>query len=117
MNPGLLNKKVEIWRNELTKNEDGELEPAPRMIKRVWAQIVPKTGSLLSGRVADTTLSKTTHQIKMRYSTAKGVLPEYWLIYKEKIGEEVREHRFDIDYIQNPLFKNNELQIFCQEVI
>lgn len=117
-NAGNLNKKIEIWKNNLVKNEDYEMEPMPTLVKTVWAQIIPKTGSLLTGRPAETMLSKTTHLVKMRYLTAKEIKPDYWFIYKEKISEtETTEHRFDIDYIQNPLFDNDAIEVYCQEVV
>ena len=124
-NCGLLNRKIEIWgkvksfvldeHGAITTiqrtDEIGQLLTHDAVLYTVWAEIIPQTGSLLSNRAADTILSKTTHKIKIRYRACFESLKsaENWLIYKG--------HRFNIDYILNPYFKNEFLEIFCNEVI
>ena len=118
-NPGRLNKKVQIWGKIKAIDSEGNQEidvlnqeiDEPVCISTVWAEIVPKTGSMLSGRAADTVLSRTTHMIKIRYKAEYERLKasNNWLVYDG--------HRFNIDYILNPYFSNEFLEIFCNEVI
>lgn len=108
MNPGILKNKIEIWGNQTVDNELMEESYNPVVLKTCWAEIIPKTGTLLN-RQADTIVSKTTHVIKIRYNSYPNLKPDNWIIYKE--------HKFDIDYILNPYFKNVTLEIFVHEVI
>jgi SPP1 family predicted phage head-tail adaptor len=57
----------------------------------------------------DSILADVTHKIKVRYEAGKDITEEMWIIYKG--------HRFDINYILNPYFANEYLEIFCQEII
>lgn len=109
MNAGRLNRKIEVWKNELRENPETIcLEPVPVRKKTVWASITPKTGSLLSGRPADTLLSKTTHKVTIRKSAYPELTPDCWLVY--------RNHRYDIDYILDPYMSHDYYEIFVQEV-
>jgi len=116
-NSGDLNRRVEIWGKEPVLDSAGNPEKdklsqeviEPQKLATVWASVSPRTGSLLSGRQADTILSKTTHLIKIRYSAFKTLSDKNWLIYQG--------HRFNIDYILNPGFSNEFLEIFCNEVV
>ena len=116
-----LNRRVEIWGRvkAVETNEDdetidvidelGQNDFTDTKLVTVWAGVIPRTGSLLTARPADTILSKTTHKIIIRYSAYKDLSIKNWIIYQG--------HRFNIDYILNPYFKNEFLEIFCNEVI
>ena len=62
-----LNSKIKVYHMSDCVNPvlgtDGQ---KPELLKTVWANVQPRTGSLLSGREAGTVLSKTTHVIKVR---------------------------------------------------
>lgn len=105
---GKLNKFVEIWKKVKTGEIDavGGDETVDTLLFKRWANMEPRTGSLLMGRAQNTMLSKTTHKIIMRYS--EEVTPGCWIVYNG--------HRFDIDYIL-PDFKKEWLEIYAQEVI
>ena len=90
-----LNRKLELWRIVET------------LIKTVWGGIIPQTGQLLSGRAADTTLSRTTHKIKVRYDPS--ILPSDWFVYGGS--------RYDILYILDPYLNHERLEIFCEVVV
>ena len=111
MNSGKLNKKIEIWGEGLTgtKNKIGEKEYGDVILKSPWASISPRTGSLLSGRSADTILSKTTHMIKIRYAAFPTLSTKNWIIYQG--------HRFDIDYVLDPEFKHEYLEVYVTETV
>lgn len=117
-NPGRLNRRIEIW--ELSPTEDDELHAQtvePVLLKKVWAQISPKTGSMLTGRAADTILTKTTHEVRMRQISAAQMTKGCYLIYRERMGGIVKEHRFDIDYMLPPTYGDDLIQVFVQEVL
>lgn len=111
MNPGKLNKRIEIWspKGEKIKNKLGEVSYQPGKLKSIWAEIIPQTGSLIKQSNADTLLANTTHKIKVRYNAGKDITDDMWLMHKG--------HRFDINYILNPYFANETLEIFCTESI
>lgn len=109
MNTGKLNRKIRFFRHEDTGGvtELGADQMSERVFYECWACIEPRTGSLLSGRTADTMLSKTTHKITIRYN------PEIdyscWIMYAGR--------RFDIDYINDPHLDKRYLELFVQEVV
>lgn len=108
MNPGKLTHRIQFYRNEMTgeTNELGADDIHEQMFYECWARIEPRTGSLLSGRTADTMLSKTTHKITIRYN--QEITYGAWIVYDG--------HRFDIDYISDAYFDKRYLEIFVQEV-
>lgn len=109
MNPGELDKRIIFFRNAENgeTNELGANETKEEKIYECWAKLESRTGSLLTGRAADTKLSKTTHKFTIRYT--KKIPPDCWIVYDNR--------RFDIDYINDPDFKKEKLEIFVQEII
>ncbi len=104
-----LDKKISIWDNNVEFiNEVNEKDYRPGLIKSIWSEIIPQTGSLQKQQ-ANTILSNVTHKIKVRYASGKEITQDMWFIFKG--------HRFDIKYILNPFFSNEFLEIFCEEVI
>lgn len=109
MNIGSLIHRIDIWANDVKfTNELGELEYGPGLKKTIWANIIPQTGSLQK-KEANTILSNVTHKIIVRYESANDVTQYMYIMFRGK--------RFDIKYILNPYFKNESLEIFCEEVI
>lgn len=103
-----LRHRVDIWGNIPLENELGEMDFTPGKIKTIWAEIIPQTGNL-QRQQADTILSNVTHKIIIRYESGKDITQDMWIIFRGK--------RFDIEFILNPYFKNESLELFCREVI
>lgn len=103
-----LRHRVDVWGNVEFENELDETSRRFQKIKTLWAAVVPQTGSL-QRQEADTMLTNVTHKIILRYSSAKDVNKNMQIHYKD--------HRFEIKYILNPYFKNEYLEVFCQELI
>lgn len=103
-----LNKRIDVYGNTPTENELGEVDYIPGKIRTIWASIVPQTGKLQIQQ-ANTILSNTTHKIIVRYESGKDITQDMYIMFKG--------HRFDIKYILNPYFKNETLEIFCEEVV
>lgn len=101
--------RVEVWGEvaSTTKNRLGQYPKEEKKLFEVWAAIIPQTGSLLSGRQADTTLTRTTHKIVMRYN--KNITSANWFIYNGT--------RYDILYIMDPYLNGERLECFCEVVI
>ena len=114
MNIGELDSRIEIYRLNTQLNSYDEEEPAPALLKIVRAKVEPRTGSLLSGRPAETMLSKTTHAITVRAEALKGITPDCYILWTDLIGQ---KHRFDIDYILPPTRRQAFSKIYAQEVI
>ncbi len=114
MNIGELDERIKIYGNAKSKNKLGETEIKPMLIKTVWAKVVSKTGSLLTGRPADTMLSKTTHAVTVRVKSIEGVTYENWIEWTDITGI---KHRFDIDYIMPAVRTSPTTTIYVQEVI
>ena len=70
----------------------------------VWCGVTPQTGSLLTGRPAETVLSRTTHKVTIRYRP--GITADMWL----EIGGEP----YDILYILDPYLRHETLELFCE---
>lgn len=104
-----LTRKLALWRNvqSVEMNELGQFPIVETHIKTIWGGIVPQTGQLLSGRAADTSLSRTTHKIIVRYDPS--ILPSDWFIYGGS--------RYEILYILDPYLNHERLEIFCEVVM
>lgn len=108
-NPGGLCHRIEIWHFIKTgkTNDIGADEVMEEMLMKRWAKLESRTGSLLTGRAADTVLSKTTHKITIRYNP--DINYSCWIMYAGR--------RFDIDYINDPHLNKRYLELFVQEVV
>lgn len=104
----MLNRKIELWHNgkATEKNELGQYDIVDTKLKDIWAGVIPQTGSLLSGRSADTALTETTHKIITRYRT--DIKPDMWFVYSGQ--------RYNILYILDPYNNHERLEIFCKVV-
>lgn len=108
VNSGDLRNRVDIYGNVKFENELGETSYKFEKIKSVWASVVPQTGSLQKQQ-ADTILTNVTHKVIVRYIDGKDITKDMQIYF--------RDHRFEIRYILNPYFRNETLEIFCQELI
>jgi SPP1 family predicted phage head-tail adaptor len=116
-NAGDLNKRVEIWGKVPVLDSDGNPEfdklgqevVESQKLATVWAGMTFKKGLMLYGKPADTRLSKTDHEIKIRYKAFPEISAENWLIYDGR--------RFNIEYAPNPDFNKEFLEIYCYEVV
>lgn len=108
MNPGNLRHRIEILTNQKAKNELEETIYKFLPVKKVWAAIIPQTGSLQK-QVADTVLTNVTHKIIVRYNAGKDITKDMRIRFKD--------HEFEIKFVLNPYFKNETLEIFVQEVL
>ena len=108
LNPGTLNRKIEIHGKIEYENAAGETAIKHGLLKTIWAQVMPQT-AVLQKQQADTILTNVTHKIVVRYNAAKDVTKDMRIKYKG--------HEFEIRYILNPYFNNETLEIFVQEVL
>lgn len=110
MNIGKLNKRIRIFRQSTkTDAETMTDEPKRTEVRTVWANISPRTGSMLQGRDAGTMLSQTTHAITIR--SRGDVRDDDYIIWTDEFGV---DHRFDIDYILPPA-GNRFMTIYAKE--
>lgn len=130
MDPGKLNKRVEVWRKSPVENELGAEDFIPAKVKTIWAGIVPQTGSLVKQQNANTLLADVTHKIIIRYDSGKDIRSDDWLMYFEKASDrdaytdacsknqDIKVgHRFDIKYPLDPFYNHETLELFCTEKI
>lgn len=89
------------------KNRLGQYPKEEKKLFSVYGAILPMTGGLLSGRQAETTLTRTTHKIVTRYTDK--IKSSMFIMYKGT--------RYDILYIQDPYLNGERLEIFCEVVI
>ena len=102
------NLKIQIWKKQKEEDELYQTSYNDTLFKEISVQIIPQTGKLQRGPV-NNILNNTTHKIVCRYEAGKDITPDMHIIFRNK--------RFDINYILNPFFKNEWLEIFCEEVI
>lgn len=100
--------RIDIIENVKTKNELGETTYEFKKVKSIWAAVVPQTGKL-QNQQAETILTNVTHKIIVRYNSGKSITKDMQIFF--------RGHRFEIKYILNPYFRNETLEIFCQELM
>lgn len=98
MNIGKLNKRIEFFKQSFSENpETATDEPSEVSLGKTWANISPRTGSMLNGRAAETILTSTTHAITVR--SRGDITPDCRIKW---IDEFNNEHVFSIDYILPP---------------
>lgn len=124
LNPGELNRRIEIWGKQKYTNEMYETDYKDVKVSTVWAKIIPQTGSLIKQSNAGTLLSNVTHKVIMRYNSAKNLKTDNWLMYFEKDADRQAYlnntklkagHRLDIKYLLDPYYKHETMEIFCVE--
>ncbi|KEZ85553.1 head-tail adaptor protein [Clostridium sulfidigenes] len=103
-----LNKRIDIYCKLEVENQLDEVDFQWDKLRTVWAEMRPQTGKL-QNQQANTILANVTHKIIIRFESAKDLTNDMYIIYNNK--------RFDIKYILNPYFKNETLEIFCEEVV
>jgi SPP1 family predicted phage head-tail adaptor len=108
VNSGDLRHLIDIYGKVKYSNELNETAFEFRKLKTVCAAIIPQTGSLQKQQT-DTVLTNVTHKIIVRYDSENDIKNDMYIMFNN--------HRFDIKYTLNPYFKNECLEIFCQEVI
>lgn len=95
---------IKVMGTAAEKDETGQYPAEEKTVAAVWCQVVPQTGSLLTGRPGETVLARTTHKIVMRYR--KDITPDMWV--------EVEGERYDILYVMDPYLKHISLELFCE---
>lgn len=95
-----------LWQMGTAQEKDalGQFPAVPCKVADVWCGVTPQTGSLLTGRPAETQLSRTTHKIIIRYR--KDVTPDMWM--------EIQGQRYTILYILDPYLRHETLELFCE---
>lgn len=86
------------------KDALGQYPVLEKTVAVVWCGVTPQTGSLLTGRPAETVLSRTTHKVTIRYRP--GITADMWL----EIGGEP----YYILYILDPYLRHETLELFCE---
>ena len=86
------------------KDALGQYPVVEKTVAVVWCGVTPQTGSLLTGRPAETVLSRTTHKVTIRYRP--GITADMWL----EIGGEP----YDILHILDPYLRHETLELFCE---
>lgn len=111
MNRGKYNRLIEIWQDKDGEEIDelGNKIAVPEKIGETFAHFKSLLGTLLTGRAADTVVSKTTFKITWPYYNFPEVIPGIQYIKFE--GK-----KFNIDYSLDDEFKHEELQVFCSEL-
>lgn len=112
MNSGKYIHPIEIWRDEPGTEEDelGNKKSVPTKVGNTFAEFKSLVGSLLIGRAAETVVSKSTCKFCWPYFNFPEVIPGvHYIKYRGK--------SFNIDLSLNNDFKNEELQVFCNELI
>ncbi|WP_369899748.1 head-tail adaptor protein [Bacillus manliponensis] len=106
--------RIDIYGNVKKINELEETEYKFEKIKTIWAAIIPQTATL-QRQQADTMLTNVTHKIIVRFSAGKDITKDMQIHFKHPITGYV--HKFEIKYPLNPFFVNEDIEIFCQELM
>lgn len=105
----MLNKRVEVWHSVKSTERDrlGQFPVEDKLYTTAYACVIPQTGGLLNGRTADTTLTRTTHKILMRYRD--DITPDMWIM-----ADGVR---YNILYVMDPNLNLERLEIFTEVIL
>lgn len=98
-------KKVEVWGKLEKTNELLEKDFSPGLIKKVYLELIPMTGTQTS-QAGNTKVSGTTHKLKGRYMSCRSIKEDMWFIRNGV--------QYDIKFILNPFDANKELEFFCE---
>lgn len=109
MNPGLLNKRIEIWGKTPFQNEAGVTDFNEQKLKTVWANLESGVGSRVNrGSIkrgqAETEYTDVNHLIRIRHGSFD-VKEDNWIIYNQL--------RFDIKYIVRDFNKKRFIDLHC----
>lgn len=102
-----LTKRIEVYRFEMMEGNLGSLEKHPVLLKSIWGQIVPKTGSVHER--ANTQFAEMTHKIVIRANAIRDLTDKDLIKYNRRT--------YEIMYILNPYERNELLEIFCKEKV
>lgn len=108
VNTGDLRNRVSVHANVPYENEIGELDYRFEELFTLWANVVPQTGKL-QRQQADTILTKVTHKIVVRYTAGRRITKDMQIHF--------RGHRYEVLYVLNPYFRDETLEVFCQELM
>ncbi len=90
-----------------TTNTLGEKDVGYVDVKTVFANIESRVGGLLSGRPADTVMTKVTHKITYLYKSYPDIMPDKNIIIYDG-------RTFNVSYsLHEPL--DEEMQVFVEE--
>ena len=110
MDRGKLKHQIEIYemRESDEINELGEKKEIPFLITSVLAHVEFRGGGLLTGRIADSVLSKTTHKFTYVYNNMPILIADKnWIQFKGK--------KYNILFTLNEGETDEFLQVFTEE--
>ncbi|MGL5655903.1 MAG: head-tail adaptor protein [Fusobacteriaceae bacterium] len=96
-----LNNRIEIWGEVKEKIDIGSVTK-DKLIKKVWADIVPQSGSTSNGP-GDTIVSNSKFKARMRKTELS---PSNFIIFKGQ--------KYEIDYILPDFNKNNFIDVYLK---
>lgn len=108
-----LDTRIDIFHYPIVIDDElGTTEHQRKLLKSVWANIAPRTASLLTGREAETILSKTTHAILVRTESIIDMESDNEIEFIDGIG---KKHILNVDYILPPTREERFTTIYCSE--
>ena len=100
---------IQEKRETETTNDLGYYDTEYVQVKRFFANIESRVGSLLSSRPADTVVTSVTHKITYPEKEYPNIMPDKnIIIYNNK--------RFEVNYSMKTNFYDDELQVFVTEI-
>ncbi len=102
------NKRIAVWGRVPFINDRNQDDFEDKLIKNVWAEIIPQTGKM-QNQVAETVVSSTTHKMVVRFSAGKDIDEEKnWIMYGGK--------RYDIKFFLDPYEAHEEIELFTERI-
>lgn len=96
-----LNNRIEIWGEIKEESDIGEIVKN-KLLKKVWADIVPQSGSISNGQ-GETTVSNTKFKARMRKTE---ISSSNFIIFKGL--------KYEIEYILPDFNKNNFIDVYLK---
>lgn len=102
-----LTKRIEVYSKTPIENELGEKDFSYFLVKKIWAEIVPTTGSKQDYQ-GNTERIAISHKITIRKNAIE-LTPDMYFIFDGQ--------RYDINYYIPNYKLNNSVEVFCGLVV
>ncbi len=106
---GQYDKRVTVWKNVPTTNDDGQRVQTPVEFIERWARIMPITGT--ERFIAQQTKADITHRVRMRSdSQTRTITAKMWITMRDGTRLDIKRV-FDVDV------RKVELELECNQRI
>ncbi|MCF0163232.1 MAG: head-tail adaptor protein [Fusobacterium necrophorum] len=98
---------VEVWHLKNFKNELGENDKEPRLLKKAYCEIVPQNSSVKVGQ-AETESNEHQFKFTFRRKSIPNVQKDWFFLYEGL--------KYEVIYFNQDFKDNQFIEVFCKRV-